>query len=183
MAETQCALYVYAELGKKHLGRLWTHLIEQGMHPTMYATEWIMTMFCRGFSFELATRVMDVYMYEGQKIVYRVALALIKNIERELLDADFESLMQIVRNIPTLTDANTVMDIAFKLPVKRDEIIRLQAQYEAMNGDSSKVIGSPIGVQLGKSGAAAAAAAQATAAAAAAALDTEAKKKKRGWLW
>ena len=109
MAETQCALYVFGKLGKTHLGRTWTHMLKQGMHPTMYATEWLMTMFCRGFSFDLVTRVMDVYLSEGYKIVYRVALALIKNIDSELADAEFEEIMGLVRNIPLLTDATTGM--------------------------------------------------------------------------
>lgn len=43
-----------------------------------YATEWFMTMFARGFSFDLVTRVMDVFSLEGYKIVYRVCLALLK---------------------------------------------------------------------------------------------------------
>lgn len=43
-----------------------------------YATEWLLTMYCRGFSFDLVTRVWDVFFSEGYKIVYRVALALVK---------------------------------------------------------------------------------------------------------
>jgi hypothetical protein len=38
-----------------------------------------MTMFCRGFSFDLVTRVWDIYLAEGSfKIVYRVSLAILK---------------------------------------------------------------------------------------------------------
>ena len=48
------------------------------MLPSMYATEWFMTMFCRGFSFDLVTRVWDIFLFEGYKIVYRVGLALLK---------------------------------------------------------------------------------------------------------
>jgi hypothetical protein len=44
-----------------------------------YFTEWALTVFSRGFSFDLVTRVWDVLLCEGQyKIVYRVALALLK---------------------------------------------------------------------------------------------------------
>jgi Rab-GTPase-TBC domain len=35
-------------------------------------------MYCRGFSFDLVTRVWDIFFSEGYKIVYRVALALVK---------------------------------------------------------------------------------------------------------
>ncbi len=35
LTETQKILFVYEELCKMHLGKLWTYLSEQGMHPTM----------------------------------------------------------------------------------------------------------------------------------------------------
>lgn len=121
MLQAQQVLYVFGELGKKHLGRLWVHLEKEGIHHTMYvacrcmrdpcactshirvtsvhtsytliilfvhtvvpfilfryATEWLLTMYCRGFSFDLVTRVWDVFFSEGYKIVFRVALALVK---------------------------------------------------------------------------------------------------------
>ena len=78
LGDAKRKLYVFGELGRQHLGPLWVHLEDQKMHPTMYATEWLMTMFCRGFSFDLVTRVWDVYLFEGFKIVYRVALAILK---------------------------------------------------------------------------------------------------------
>lgn len=78
LADAKRKLYIFGELGRQHLGALWIHLEDQKMHPTMYATEWLMTMFCRGFNFDLVTRVWDVYFREGFKIVYRVALALLK---------------------------------------------------------------------------------------------------------
>ena len=34
-----------------------------------YVTEWLLTMYCRGFSFDLVTRVWDVFFNEGYKIV------------------------------------------------------------------------------------------------------------------
>ena len=42
-------------------------------------------MYCRGFSFDLVTRVWDVFFSEGYKIVYRVALALVKVILSDII--------------------------------------------------------------------------------------------------
>lgn len=145
MEETQRALYIFGELGKQYLGPLWAHMLEEGMHPSMYATEWLMTMFCRGFSFDLTTRVMDIYLKEGYKIVYRVALALIKNIEKELMDADFEDIMKTVRIIPELTDADTVLELAYKIPVRRSDIARYLTNYEKMKEPSGSNLGETSG--------------------------------------
>jgi hypothetical protein len=79
MSETQKVLFVFERLGEQHLGAQWMHMQREGIHPTMFATEWFMTMFCRGFSFDLVTRVWDIYLAEGSfKIVYRVSLAILK---------------------------------------------------------------------------------------------------------
>jgi TBC1 domain family member 10 len=72
LVETQKVLHVFEKLGELHLGKLWKHMVDQGIHPTMFATEWLMTMYCRGFSFDLVTRVWDVLLSEGSvKITYR----------------------------------------------------------------------------------------------------------------
>lgn len=41
-------------------------------------TGWVMTLFTRDFSFDLCTRVWEIFLNEGFKIVYRVALALLQ---------------------------------------------------------------------------------------------------------
>jgi hypothetical protein len=70
---------VYTVASTAMTGPLWAHLQKEGVHPTMFATEWFMTMFCRGFTFDLVTRVWDIYIAEGSfKIVYRVCLAILK---------------------------------------------------------------------------------------------------------
>ena len=35
MLQAQVVLFVFGELGKKHLGRLWIHLEKEGVHHTM----------------------------------------------------------------------------------------------------------------------------------------------------
>lgn len=135
MVEASRVLHVFGRLGAKHLGKLWTHLMAENMHPTMYATEWLMTMFCRGFSFDLVTRVMDVYLVEGYKIVYRVGLALIKNIKKKLMESGFEDIMQILRGIADLTDADTVMDMAWEINVTREQIAKYTKEYDTQKAD------------------------------------------------
>ena len=69
---------VYWKLVRDASKKLWTHLEGQGLHPSMFATEWFLTLFCRSFPFDLVTRVWDIFWLEGFKIVYRVAIALLK---------------------------------------------------------------------------------------------------------
>ena len=132
MADAQKVLHVFGDLCRQHLrGRgLWAHVERAGVSHAMFATEWLLTMFCRGFSFDLVTRVWDAFLLEGYKIVYRVALALLKSIEPQLLEADFEGMMALFRNLPKTIDADKVMDVAFALPLKRAHIAAAERQYD-----------------------------------------------------
>lgn len=136
MIGVQRSLYVFGELGRRHLGRLWIHLTGEGVHPTMFATEWLMTMFTRGFSFDLAGRVWEIYLNEGYKIVYRVGLAILKNVESELLAASFEGIMAILREISASVDGEIVVQLGWTIPLTRAEIHLLENQFD--DGRESK---------------------------------------------
>ena len=43
-----------------------------------FATSWFMTLYARDFSFDLSTRVWEIFLSEGFKVLYRVAIALLK---------------------------------------------------------------------------------------------------------
>ena len=163
LGDAKRKLYVFGELGRQHLGALWIHLEDQKMHPTMYATEWLMTMFCRGFSFDLVTRVWDIYLVEGFKIVYRVALALLKvrpehlipltqlnsrsdcvlslhppafiqTVEPALLKAEFEDIMSIINAIPEAIDPEDIMALSWSLPLRRSDIVKHEKSYALQQG-------------------------------------------------
>lgn len=74
-----------------------------------------MTMFCRGFSFELVTRVWDIYLFEGYKIIYRVALALLKVVQSKLLSENFEGILEILRDINRYADADHIIQVDISL--------------------------------------------------------------------
>ena len=71
-----------------------------------------MTLFSRGFSFDLVTRVWDVLMNEGSyKIVYRVSLGILKYFEQQLLELKFDKIMALLRDLPRHIDANKLMEV------------------------------------------------------------------------
>jgi len=44
----------------------------------MYVSPWFLTLFSAHFKFDILVRVYDVYLLEGQKVIYRIALAIMK---------------------------------------------------------------------------------------------------------
>eukprot|EP01034_Spumella_vulgaris_P027176 gene27176-33862_t len=123
LPETHRMLYVFNGLGDQFLDELWGHLSEVGLRPEMYFTNWFMSMFSSGFSFDLVTRVWDIFLSEGSmKIVYRVSLAILKYFSKELLSYSFEKIMALMRELPKHIDASAVMDLAWKIPLRQAHI-------------------------------------------------------------
>eukprot|EP00301_Raphidiophrys_heterophryoidea_P003581 c11611_g1_i1.p1 GENE.c11611_g1_i1~~c11611_g1_i1.p1 ORF type:complete len:138 (-),score=34.12 c11611_g1_i1:133-546(-) len=58
---------------------------EEQVNPTMYASQWFMTLFSYNFPFETVLRLWDIFFSEGFITIYRVALALLTRGETELL--------------------------------------------------------------------------------------------------
>ena len=56
-----------------------------------------MTMFATQMPLELTLRIWDIFFIEGNKILFRIGLAIMKINEKELLKADFEKVTSIIK--------------------------------------------------------------------------------------
>jgi hypothetical protein len=57
-----------------------------------------MTIFSNNVPLELTLRIWDVFFIEGQKIMYRVALAVLKINEKHLMNGDCEKVLNILKS-------------------------------------------------------------------------------------
>lgn len=78
MPGLQKAFYVHLSLVKKYMPRLGKHLMEAKFEPSMYGSQWFMTIFSCHLPFECTVRIWDIFIVEGKKILFRVALAIFK---------------------------------------------------------------------------------------------------------
>lgn len=98
-----------------------------------------MTMFIRAFDFDLVTRVWDIFLLEGDyKIVYRVSLAILKSCEKELMSRKFDKIMAFVRELPHRIDADAVMDLCWKIPLRRAHITACEQEVGYPHSHSFK---------------------------------------------
>uniref|UniRef100_A0A7S2KF21 Rab-GAP TBC domain-containing protein n=1 Tax=Leptocylindrus danicus TaxID=163516 RepID=A0A7S2KF21_9STRA len=134
MAGAQQVLYVADKLTRKVLPKLAKHFDRENVHISMFATQWLVTIYTSNFPFDLVTRVWDCFLYEGWKVVYRVMLALLKDSSPKLLKMNFESILSYFRTLPEQVDGLAIMTVAFEIPLKRTFI----QQYEKEWKDESK---------------------------------------------
>ncbi|PYH42366.1 putative GTPase activating protein (Gyp3) [Aspergillus saccharolyticus JOP 1030-1] len=82
---------------------------------TLGLTNWLMSVFIGTLPLETTLRVWDIFFYEGSKTFFRVALAIFKSCEHEIMAvSDPMEVFQVVQAVPKrLLDANSLIDDCF----------------------------------------------------------------------
>lgn len=95
MEALQVQLYQLSRLLHDRLPKLYTHLDDDDVSPTLYAAPWLLTMFASQFPLGFVARVLDLVFLEGADVLLRVGLALLAEHSDELLACDgFERIME-----------------------------------------------------------------------------------------
>ncbi len=103
--ETQITrrLQLFKQIFHHNLPELCEQFESEGILPQHYFIEWVMTLFAKSLNLQVASRVWDLYMLDGDIILFQVAVALLKLISKEVqqcsMDIILQSLRSIVRNI------------------------------------------------------------------------------------
>ncbi|XP_015696022.1 EVI5-like protein [Oryza brachyantha] len=123
-------LYQFEKLVLEQMPKLGQHFIEEMINPSMYASQWFITVFSYSFPFHLTVRVWDVFLYEGIKVVFQVGLALLRFCHDELVKLPFEKLLHAFRNFPEeATDPDVLLPLAFTFKVS-SRLEELEKEYQ-----------------------------------------------------
>ena len=82
--------------------------------PSVYAQKWFITLFAAYFPLKLVARIWDIYLVEGRKTIFRVALAIMKLNEDELMRADQCRLFTIFDDYKGKVNSDQLLAMAFK---------------------------------------------------------------------
>ena len=133
-------LFIFLKLVKKFMPKIYEKLIKNNIYPTMYASQWFFTCYTNCFPFDIIVRIFDSYLLEGEKIIYRIALAIFKLKENEILkEKNFETIMEVLKNsVNDIKNANELLETAFDFSLSRNDIYHyhyLYQQYLKTNND------------------------------------------------
>ncbi|KAK7851133.1 evi5-like protein [Quercus suber] len=132
-------LFQFDQLVREYLPKLGEHFTQEMINPSMYASQWFITVFSYSFPFHLALRIWDVFLYEGVKIVFKVGLALLKYCHDDMINLPFEKLIHALRNFPEdAMDPNTLLPMAYSIKVSK-RLEGLNQEYEKKNGKQVQV--------------------------------------------
>ena len=109
-------------LVRTKLPHLYAHFQKHDMIPATYATRWFLMMFIGQVPFYCVVRIWDIFLAEGNYIMFCVALALLKMYQRELLHRDFEKMMELFYTFPNA-------------PIDVDRLIKESLKYSKSGVD------------------------------------------------
>jgi len=130
MPGSQLLLFQFECLLKHFVPDVASHLEKENIVPSMYATQWFITVFAYNFPFDIVVRIWDVFLYEGWKIVFRVAITIIKEHRKEILARDFEKILEYFRGIPPTLEAESLLTQSFKLKLKTAQLKSIEKKFE-----------------------------------------------------
>ncbi|KAL7695635.1 rab-like GTPase activating protein [Lotmaria passim] len=130
--ELQCIFYVFEGLLKRKLPALYRQLHDKNqIPPSFYSTHWFMTVFTYYFNFGLVSRIWDMFLCEGWKPVYRVALALLKLEEKNLLKLNSETdILLALKVIQESKKPEALLKVASHIKFKTSTMIKLTEEYK-----------------------------------------------------
>eukprot|EP00040_Diaphanoeca_grandis_P028324 m.163829 g.163829 ORF g.163829 m.163829 type:complete len:544 (+) comp31307_c0_seq1:262-1893(+) len=110
----------------KTMPQLGEHFTKNDLEPLLYFTDWFMCAFVKTLPWQTVLRVWDMFLFEGQKILYRAALAILHLSAHTLLTQcrDQGDLMMHLRNDvdPEILFLDSIVPMMMKLPLKRRDI-------------------------------------------------------------
>ncbi|RKP36050.1 rab-GTPase-TBC domain-containing protein [Dimargaris cristalligena] len=96
MEKLHLRLFQLEKLIEETLPMIHRHFIKEGVHTTMFASQWFMTLFAYRFPVGLVFRLFDLVFAEGIETLLKFALVLLRVHQNQILSMHFETLMEFL---------------------------------------------------------------------------------------
>ncbi|XP_054279659.1 TBC1 domain family member 14-like [Macrosteles quadrilineatus] len=90
----------YDHLFRENLPELYSHFTNTTLTPDLYLLDWIYTVFTKTMNLDLACRVWDVFLRDGDEFLFRTALGVLHLCQDILLQLDFVRGSQFLTRLP-----------------------------------------------------------------------------------
>lgn len=119
---------VLRALLRKHAPKVEAQFQAQNIMLEAFAIDWILTLFSKSLPLEVAARLWDIFLFEGEVFLFRAIVGLLKHIHRDILANDFELNMKLLTHIPQDIDCEELLkDVAsVQLTLAEYKAVRVQ---------------------------------------------------------
>ncbi|XP_014254002.1 TBC1 domain family member 14-like [Cimex lectularius] len=122
---------VYVDLLRENVPQLYKHLESCSLTPDLYLLDWIYTIFAKAMPLDLASRVWDVFLRDGEEFLFRTAIGVLKLFQKELLTMDFLSGSQYLTRLPEDLNPNVLFKSigSIKMSVGKNNFKQILLSY------------------------------------------------------
>lgn len=124
--------YQLDQLLQLHLPDLRTHFAKEQVSFSMFASPWFLTLYsCSTLPYAVLGHVWDMFFMDGTKMVFRVAIALLKIARAELLRMSFERLVLRLKTLPGDVSGPTLIATAMAIKITNKQLLALEVEYRS----------------------------------------------------
>jgi hypothetical protein len=121
--ELKRSFYKLLRLMKKFCPKIYELFKNKEIYPSMYASQWFITIFALNFKFDILVRIFDVFLLEGEKIFYRIGIAVMKIKEDKITNTrTFEDVLGKLKFLFENLNVEDLFAKAFKLSISKDHL-------------------------------------------------------------
>lgn len=94
---------MFSHLLETEASYIFTHMANNDIEPMLYLVEWMVCIFSRSLPFDTVLRIWDMFFCEGFKILFKVALAILKVVfptQKDLEDKDDDGINKTLSVLP-----------------------------------------------------------------------------------
>lgn len=93
--EVEAYYRVFDTLLADYMPRVYANFSAQVVRPSLYLFPWLSTLYTAFLPLDLATRIFDVFLLEGDSFVFRVAIVLLEILEPRLFNPNLDELSAV----------------------------------------------------------------------------------------
>ncbi|XP_003426096.3 TBC1 domain family member 14 [Nasonia vitripennis] len=100
----------YSAALANRLPKLYAHFLAAGLSPDLYLLDWLYTIYAKAMPLDVACRVWDLFLRDGEEFLFRAALGVLHLYQDELLGMDFVRAAQFLTRLPENMHADALFN-------------------------------------------------------------------------
>lgn len=114
----------FSNLFSAHLPQLAAHFNRLGLRPDLYMLDWVMTLFSKAAPLDVACRIWDLLIRDGECFLFRAAVGVLSLYEdRLLVETDFVMLAQFLARLPDTMDCDLLFEKIEEVQPSRNQVV------------------------------------------------------------
>ena len=124
-------LFIATRLLRAFLPKVHTHFQHLQLAPSLFLNKWLLSQFAQGFAPETSLRICDAFLLEGEKVWFRVILAVLELAGKPLLSADLDQALRLIETTAEVLAPDPMFRVAFHYHLSRKAIAALDTEYQS----------------------------------------------------